>query len=132
MMLRCVVRNCLIAAACVPAILVGSARPQEKPVTKPAAGKLDFAHEIVPILQKRCAKCHSGTQKKGGFSINTRQSFLSGGDSGPAVVLRKSAESALIERVTSEESDVRMPPEGERLTRAQLDLLRRWIDLDLP
>src|SRR5215831_8184041 len=54
---------------------------------------IDFAHEVVPILQKRCAKCHAGTQKKGGFSINTRQSFLAGGDEGPAVVPRKSAES---------------------------------------
>ena len=132
MMLHCVARNSLILAACALASFVGTARAQqEKAATNSALGQLDFAHEIVPILQKRCAKCHSGTQKKGGFSINTRQSFLAGGDSGPAVVLRKSAESSLIERVTSEDPDLRMPPEGERLTRAQLDLLRRWIDLDL-
>jgi hypothetical protein len=93
---------------------------------------IDFAHDVAPILQKRCAKCHTGTQKKGGLSINTRQALLTGGDSGPAVVIRKSAESELIERVTSGDVDVRMPPEGERLTRDQIDMLRRWIDLDLP
>lgn len=93
---------------------------------------IDFAHDVAPILQKRCAKCHTGTQKKGGLSINTRQALLTGGDSGPAVVSRKSAESELIERVSSQDADLRMPPEGERLTPAQIDLLRRWIDLNLP
>src|SRR5207302_1268407 len=85
-----------------------------------------------PILQKRCAKCHVGTQKKGGLSINTRQTLLTGGDSGPAVVPRKGESSLVIERVSSDDRDERMPPEGERLTPAQIDLLRRWIDGDLP
>lgn len=93
---------------------------------------IDFAHDVAPILQKRCAKCHTGTQKKGGLSLNTRQSLLTGGDSGPAVVIRKSAQSELIERVLSPDADLRMPPEGERLTKEQIDALRRWIDLDLP
>jgi hypothetical protein len=97
-----------------------------------ADDKIDFAHDVAPIFQKRCAKCHTGTQKKGGLSLNTRQSLLTGGDSGPAVVLRKSAASELIERVSSTDADLKMPPEGERLTREQIDTLRRWIDLDLP
>jgi hypothetical protein len=98
-----------------------------------SAGKpVDFAHDVAPILQKRCAKCHTGTQKKGGLSLNTRQTVLAGGDGGAVVVFRKSAESPLIERVLSEDANERMPPEGERLTRAQIDLLRRWIDADLP
>ena len=87
---------------------------------------------MAPILQKRCAKCHTGTQKKGGLSLNTRQGLLTGGDSGPAVVVRKSAASELIERVSSPDASLKMPPEGERLTREQIDVLRRWIDLDLP
>ena len=104
------------------------ARSDSKPADKP----LDFAHDVAPILQKRCAKCHTGTQKKGGLSLNTRQTLLAGGDGGPVVVLKKSAESSLIERVTSKDADERMPPEGERLTPAQIDVLRRWIDLGLP
>lgn len=93
---------------------------------------VDFSHDIAPIFQKRCAKCHTGTQKKGGFSINTRQSLLSGGDGGPAVVSKMSAESELIERVSTSDAALRMPPEGERLTVKQVDLLKRWIDEGLP
>jgi len=99
--------------------------------TKSANKPVDFAHDIAPILQKRCAKCHTGTQRKGGLSLNTRQTLLSGGDGGPVVVPRKSAESTLVGRVTSDDPNERMPPEGERLTPAQIELFRRWIDLDL-
>ena len=97
-----------------------------------AATGVDFSHDIAPIFQKRCAKCHSGTQKKGGFSINTRQSMIAGGEGGPAIVAKRSGESELIDRVDSSDPLLRMPPEGERLTPAQIDLLKRWIDEGLP
>ena len=109
------------------------ARSQEsRSGAQPANRPLDFAHDVVPILQKRCAKCHTGTQKKGGLSLNNRQTLLAGGDGGPVVVLRKSAESSLLERVRSTDADERMPPEGERLKPAQIDVLRQWIDAGLP
>jgi hypothetical protein len=112
--------------------VVTSAASADEPQVAPAARMpIDFAHKIVPLLQKRCAKCHAGTQRKGGYSINTRQSLIAGGDGGAAVVLRKSDESDLIERVSSDDSALRMPPEGEKLTREQVDLLKRWIDSDL-
>jgi hypothetical protein len=95
---------------------------------RPKGSAVDFSHDVAPIFQKRCAKCHAGTQKKGGFSINNRQTLQAGGDGGPAVVLKRSAESELIDRVSSEDPALRMPPEGERLTPAQIDVLRRWID----
>lgn len=108
-----------------------SADDKPQPAGKAAALPVDFAHEIVPILQKRCAKCHAGTRRKGGFSINTRQSLISGGDGGPAAIAKNSAESALIERLTATELELRMPPEGERLTGEQIALMRRWIDAGL-
>lgn len=107
---------------------------EDAQATKPGGTEpaVDFAHEIVPILQKRCAKCHAGTQRKGGFSINTRQTLISGGDEGTAAVPKDSGHSTLIARVTSDDSGVRMPPEGERLSAAQVALLSRWIDAGLP
>ena len=93
---------------------------------------IDFAHDIQPLLNKRCAKCHSGPQRKGGLSINTRQSLLAGGESGRVVVPGKSADSALIKRVLATDPGERMPPEGEPLTKTQIETLQRWIDADLP
>ena len=97
-----------------------------------AAEEIDFAHDIQPLLNKRCAKCHSGPQRKGGFSINTRQSLLVGGESGRVVIPGKSGSSELIKRVSAADAGERMPPEGEPLTKSQIDSLRRWIDADLP
>lgn len=97
-----------------------------------SATDIDFAHDVQPILSKRCAKCHSGTQRKGGLSINSRQSLLTGGESGRVVLVGKSGGSPLITRITATDAAERMPPEGEALTKPQIETLRRWIDAGLP
>lgn len=89
---------------------------------------VDFAHEIVPILRGHCIECHSAVNKKGGFSINTREDLLKGGESGAAIVPGKSKISSMIERIESIETDFRMPPDGDRLSEMQKNLLRDWID----
>ncbi len=33
---------------------------------------IDFAHDIVPLLKARCAKCHTNGEYKGSFSLDTR------------------------------------------------------------
>ena len=96
------------------------------------AADIDFAHDVQPILSKRCAKCHSGTQRKGGLSINSRQSLLTGGENGRVVHPGKSGDSPLITRITAADNSQRMPPEGEPLTKPQIETLRRWIDSGLP
>ena len=40
--------------------------------------RVDFAHEIVPILKAHCVDCHGGDKAKGGFSLNSRRLFLEG------------------------------------------------------
>ncbi|MCY2963211.1 MAG: DUF1549 domain-containing protein [Planctomycetota bacterium] len=97
-----------------------------------AADKVDFAHEIVPVLRKHCGKCHSGAKKQGGFSFNTRNTLLKGGESGPAVVPSKSGDSKLLERITSTDPDLQMPPEGARVPEEDIARIREWIDAGLP
>ncbi len=93
-----------------------------------SGAEVDFAHEIVPLLKQQCGKCHAGTQKKGGFSINLRESLLAGGESGVAVIAGKSQQSELYQRITSQDDATRMPPEGDPLTAVQVDLIARWIN----
>jgi hypothetical protein len=94
----------------------------------PAAEPLDFAHDIVPVLRKACGQCHLGEKHEGGLSLNTRNSLLKGGESGPAAVSGKSSASELVRRVRSTDETEMMPPKGNRLTASQVDLLARWID----
>ncbi|MCL4207405.1 MAG: DUF1549 domain-containing protein [Pirellulaceae bacterium] len=97
-----------------------------------SAAEIDFSHDIVPVLRQHCGNCHTGGERQGGLSLNTRASVLSGGDGGPAAVAGKSGDSELIARVTADDAGLRMPPEGEPLPADKIELLRRWIDAGLP
>ena len=96
--------------------------------TRTFATEIDFSHEVVKVLKQHCVKCHAGDQKKGGLSLNTRETTLVGGESGKVLVVGKSAESELIKRLTSNDPDVMMPPQGPRVAVEQVALLKKWID----
>ncbi|HTN74738.1 MAG TPA: DUF1549 domain-containing protein, partial [Pirellulaceae bacterium] len=95
------------------------------------AADIDFAHDIVPLLRQQCGKCHTGEKREGAFSMNTRELLIAGGESGKAIVIGSSAKSELIARITTKDNDLRMPPEGPRLTEAQVTLLTKWVDSGL-
>lgn len=97
-----------------------------------AAPPVDFSHEVVPILKKHCVECHTGAKKKGGFSMNTRDEWLAGSENGPVVKPHSAEGSRLLAVVTSSDSDERMPPKGDPLSAAQIEVLRRWVDAGLP
>jgi hypothetical protein len=35
-----------------------------------AAEEIDFAHQVVPILQAHCKSCHMGEKMRGDFSMH--------------------------------------------------------------
>jgi len=97
------------------------------------AAAIDFAHDVVPLLTKHCGECHVGDAKQGGFSMNTREDLLAGGDSGvPGFVTGKAAESEIIRRITSADPDERMPSDGDPLPPEAIAVFREWIDEQAP
>ena len=97
------------------------------------AQAVDFSHEVVPILRAKCGKCHTGSQRQGGFSLNDRETVLAGGDSGtPGLVAGDAAGSELIRRITSTDPDLRMPSEGEALPAEAVAILTAWVDAQAP
>src|SRR5262245_42201902 len=102
--------------------------PEQIKALPPAAPHaVDFSKEIKPILEARCVNCHGRGRDKGDFKIDTRETLLQGGGSGPAIVVGKSAESYLIELVMGFDPVNVMPQKGTKLTREQIALLRAWI-----
>jgi mono/diheme cytochrome c family protein len=93
---------------------------------------VSFSNEIKPIFEASCIKCHGRGRVKGGFRLDTRETLLKGGDSGPAIVPGNSAESLLIALVQGVDPDNIMPKKGSRLTADQIGLLRGWIDQGAP
>src|SRR5258706_2431110 len=98
----------------------------------PASHAVDSSKEINPIFEASCLKCHGRGKDKGGLRVDTRETFLKGGDSGPAVLSSNSAQSLLIALVQGFDPDNIMPKKGLRLTAEQIGLLRAWIDQGVP
>jgi hypothetical protein len=127
------IKLCLLALAAVLAATPSAADPVLAPREMPAAAtrKIDFSSDIKPMLERSCTKCHANGKRKGGFDIDHIHSFLAGGESGPAVVSGKSAESLLIRLVLSNDPDDHMPSKGDSLTLEEVATMRAWIDQGL-
>jgi hypothetical protein len=100
-----------------------------EPTSKLAvSGKIDFAHDIVPLLKSRCGQCHTNGKYKGSLSLDTRQDILKS----KTVVPGKSGQSELVKRISSDDPDVRMPQKGKPLPAKEVALIKAWIDQGLP
>ena len=97
-------------------------------VASQASGQLDFAHQVAPVLRKHCAECHMEAAKKGGFSMNTRESLIAGSENGAVVEAGNAEDSLLLEVILSDDKSDRMPPKGPRVPADQVEILRKWID----
>ncbi|MEE2948254.1 MAG: DUF1549 domain-containing protein [Verrucomicrobiota bacterium] len=104
---------------------------QKAKLPPPAAHKVNFSKEIFPLLEQSCAKCHGKGKAKGGFSLETREQLLAGGDTGASVVVGNSAGSYLVELVSGIDPDNIMPQKGSKFTTEQVGLVRAWIDQGL-
>ena len=91
------------------------------------SAKIDFAHQVMPILKKNCAECHTDGKKKGGLSMNTRAEFLAGGENGEMAVPGNIEDSWFLELVSSDDLDERMPPKGPGVSPEQFKILHRWV-----
>jgi WD40 repeat protein len=93
---------------------------------------VSFEKEVLPILQKNCLACHSTSEANGELVLETPQGMLKGGDSGPAIVPAKGADSLML-KMAAHQVETVMPPPGndvaaKALTSQELGLLKLWID----
>jgi len=89
---------------------------------------VDFEKTIRPLLLHRCSSCHGPDVQKSGLRLDAKSFALRGSDGGSVIVAGKSSDSELIRRTTSHDPDLRMPPEGDRLSPSEIQLLQQWID----
>src|SRR5688572_24002286 len=88
-----------------------------------ASAEVDYARDIKPILGARCYSCHGGLAQQAGLRLDTGALARQGSENGLVVTPGKPAESALIERISSTDESVRMPPEGKPLSADEIELL---------
>ncbi|MCA9062562.1 MAG: PSD1 domain-containing protein [Planctomycetaceae bacterium] len=91
-----------------------------------------YVQDIQPLLSRSCFTCHGpdATARKAGLRLDTASGATTPADSGsPAIVPGHSDNSTLLERISTDDDDLRMPPpeSGDRLTGEQVAMLRQWI-----
>jgi mono/diheme cytochrome c family protein len=123
----------ILAAGCSLALSsrAGLTPEQVQALPPPADHRVDFAAEVKPIFEASCIRCHGRGRDRGGLRIDSRDTLVKGGDTGPAAVAGKSAESYIIELVSGANPDEVMPKKGKKLTSQEVGVLRAWIDQGL-
>ncbi|MCA9116429.1 MAG: PSD1 domain-containing protein [Planctomycetaceae bacterium] len=109
---------------CLPASVVSAA--EERPEAKPAGG-VNYQRDVKAVLHERCFACHGALKQEASLRLDTAELIRQGGDSGPAAVPGKPAESELLARITAKEDYLRMPPEGQPLSAEEVAAITAWI-----
>ena len=91
-----------------------------------------FEKQVRPILARRCYECHSARAKelKGGLRVDSRAAILTGGDTGPAIVLGDQDESLLIDAINY--GDLYQMPPKSKLPDSEIAILSKWVKLGMP
>ncbi len=90
-----------------------------------------FESKVRPLLAEHCYACHSAKIETpfAGLRLDSREAILQGGDSGPAIVPGRPAQSLVIKALKGE--PVLMPP-GGGLPKAATRTLEEWIRMGAP
>lgn len=108
-------------------------RCDESTQSSSAAGIAYFEKEIRPLLITHCYQCHSESadEREGDLVLDSRDGWLTGGDSGPAVVPGDIAASHLIRAVRYDDDGLQMPP-VKPLDTADIARLEQWVRIGAP
>ncbi|NND96649.1 MAG: DUF1549 domain-containing protein, partial [Pirellulaceae bacterium] len=99
--------------------------------TSPDRVGVTFADDVQPILRRHCYRCHGSKNQEAGLQLNQRDTAI-GDESNSIVVKHVADESLLIQRLVDPELGDIMPLDGQRLSKGEIDTLRRWINDGAP
>lgn len=115
-------------SSCARVVAFAAAIGSCSPAANAATASVDFLRDVRPLFDKHCASCHGAEKQKSGFRLDVKAEALRGGDWGePPLVAGNPERSLLFRLVAGLHEDTVMPPKGERLTTAEVDVLKRWI-----
>jgi len=98
----------------------------DTPDQKLDAAQLEaFEKHVRPVLVTKCFGCHGAEKQKGGLRLDSRNSMMQGGDSGPAITPGDPEQSRLIEAIRYGD-DLQMPPKG-KLRESEISALTQWV-----
>src|SRR4030095_6649737 len=92
-----------------------------------------FEKEIRPRFVQKCPGCHSSKLKSpmGGLVLDTKAGLKRGGNGGPVIAAGSPASSRLLQALTYNQTELRMPP-GGKLPDEKIAAFERWIAAGAP
>jgi cytochrome c553 len=116
-----------VALLATAAAVYGAATPAISPEQRDF-----FENKIRPIFANSCMECHSEEKgkTKGSFNMDSRESTLKGGETGPSMKPGDAKNSLLIKAVTWED-DLQMPPK-KKLSDEEIEDLKKWVAMGAP
>jgi len=121
------------AICCLAAVAAGCT--SRSPAIAGMPDAIDYNWHVRPILSENCFQCHGPDPKalKAGLRLDLSEFATSELPESPgrfAIVPGDAGRSALVDRITAENADDRMPPLSthKSLTALEIEILRRWID----
>jgi len=89
---------------------------------------VDFARDVYPIFRRSCFDCHGPEKQEADLRLDERQAALDSAFTSGMIVPGDVENSELLRRVTLPADDAEiMPAVGGRLSKREIDTLRRWI-----
>ena len=119
------------AAASLAALLAVACAARVAPVQGGAASQGVSFTQVDEIFRESCEHCHNADKVKGGLLMDGYAGLMAGGEHGSALIPGESASSRLMQMVEGKLTP-RMPYKEDALSRAQIEIIRRWIDEGAP
>lgn len=124
----------VVTCAIVASLASRAATPGALPVrglSASAADTVSYKEDVLPIFQKRCARCHGAENEEGevvaevSLIVIDHKRLMMGSEFGPVITAGDPEDSWLLEMIT--EGD--MPPEGEgdKVPEEEIAVIRQWI-----
>jgi hypothetical protein len=103
--------------------------PPASPVTpSDGATTVSFSRDVLPILERRCVKCHGGEKTEEGLVLKTYADVMKGSNNGPVINPGNVEDSLLISQIVNG----KMPKREPRLLPAEIRLITAWVEAGAP
>ncbi|MEO2016926.1 MAG: PSD1 and planctomycete cytochrome C domain-containing protein [Fuerstiella sp.] len=99
-------------------------------VVSAATGHADesyYSTRIRPLLKERCYACHGALKQEAGLRLDTGALLRKGSENGSVIDVSAVDESLLLDRLSADDDDYRMPPDGKPLTAVEVQHFREWM-----
>ncbi|MCC7352245.1 MAG: hypothetical protein IT330_00705 [Anaerolineae bacterium] len=119
----------------VPSPTVPPATPTPRPTTPAntptptgSAATVSFAKDVLPLLERRCVKCHGGEKTEEGLVLKTYADVMKGSNNGPVINPGNVTDSFLNSQIVKGE----MPKRQPRLLESEIKIITAWVEAGAP